>query len=364
MANENVFVLNPDELIREIGKQGASIASMMNNQWATLQLLEGTQLMAFGMHSQFFSTMLGELVLQSNLVNAQLGEQQLYDAAALEGASAMYLLLSALSGDVAKMAEYLAQILNYDNTTTENVGKILPLLSEMGGGSTLNDGVNTAFSAVEAVGSLKTTGSIMQGTGGVIKGVGNLFKGATGIAGLIGSIVPLLSTALPFLIGGAAVLGIGSLIFNAVKSKKTAEENATPAPAVSSNLPPMADNRLKSKEEYEREQAEQAEKAEKQLIDPFNTGEGENSAYAQYQNQAADSHETAEVLREAVTSGNAQVAAQLGEVAEMLKMLAEKPSDRSVKSEIIINSLQTTATMEQFIKMLEQVLEEGRLVTA
>ena len=44
--------------------------------------------------------------------------------------------------------------------------------------------------------------------------------------------------------------------------------------------------------------------------------------------------------------------------------LAEKPADRNVKSEDVINSLQTTATLEQFIKMLEQVLDEGIPITA
>jgi len=47
-----------------------------------LQLLDGTLLMSFGMQSQLFAGMLGALALQSSFSSAQLGEQQLYDAAA------------------------------------------------------------------------------------------------------------------------------------------------------------------------------------------------------------------------------------------------------------------------------------------
>ena len=50
--------------------------------------------------------------------------------------------------------------------------------------------------------------------------------------------------------------------------------------------------------------------------------------------------------------------------AFVMLRLAEKPADRNVKSEDVINSLQTTATLEQFIKMLEQVLDEGIPITA
>lgn len=82
MDIENMTILQPNDLKTEIKSQGEAIAASLNNQWTTLQLLDGTLLMSFGMHSQFFAAMLGELALQSSFSSAQLGEQQLYDAAA------------------------------------------------------------------------------------------------------------------------------------------------------------------------------------------------------------------------------------------------------------------------------------------
>ncbi len=79
---DKTTVLQPDELMKEVAKQGEIITASLNNQWTTLQLLDGTLLMSFGANGQLFSAMLGELALQSSFSSAQLGEQQLYDAAA------------------------------------------------------------------------------------------------------------------------------------------------------------------------------------------------------------------------------------------------------------------------------------------
>ena len=79
---DKTTVLQPDELMKEVAKQGEIITASLNNQWTTLQLLDGTLLMSFGMQSQLFAGMLGALALQSSFSSAQLGEQQLYDAAA------------------------------------------------------------------------------------------------------------------------------------------------------------------------------------------------------------------------------------------------------------------------------------------
>jgi len=112
MDDENSKILQLDELITEIKSQGEAIAGSMNNQLTTLQLLDGTLLMSYGMHSQLFSAMLGQLSLQSSFAGAQLGEQQLYDAASLEGAAATYLLLDILSGNVGSMVEKLTALAN------------------------------------------------------------------------------------------------------------------------------------------------------------------------------------------------------------------------------------------------------------
>lgn len=88
MDNQNVFIFSPQELIDTVSQQGENTAELLRQQCATLDILNDTQMMSFGMNSQLFADMLGGITLQNSFGSAQLGEQQLYDAAALEGAAA------------------------------------------------------------------------------------------------------------------------------------------------------------------------------------------------------------------------------------------------------------------------------------
>lgn len=312
-----------------------------------MNLLSDTQTMSFGMNSTLFTGMLGELMFQNGFASAQLGEQQLYDAAALEGASAMYLLVTTLSGDVTRMAEYLLGILDFSKATSENVGQMLPLLADGGGsGNAINDSANTAFGAVGALADLNQAKTAFAGVGG-------LFKGATGILGMVGSLAPLLSTALPFLIGGAAIAGIGGLIFSAVKSSKTAKENSKASEPILKDASSKIDPPPAVISDMDAFKQKEAAKA----VDPFSTERGKDSAYNKYQGEIEGSRQTADTLREAVRVGNDEVVTRLDAVADALQRLAEKPADRHIKSEVVIQSLSTSMTFSEFRDKLNEVLE-------
>ncbi len=91
-------------------------------------MLGGTLPTVMGVYSQFFSGMLSQLALQSSLSGAQLGEQQLYDAASLEGAAAMYLLLDILSGNVEGAVEKLTTLAEYGQGLLTKAGELPALL--------------------------------------------------------------------------------------------------------------------------------------------------------------------------------------------------------------------------------------------
>ncbi|MEA5135277.1 MAG: hypothetical protein VB035_03970 [Candidatus Fimivivens sp.] len=343
MDNENMMILKPDDLIAEVKSQGQAIASSMNNQLTTLQLLNGTLLMSFGTNSQLFAGMLGELALQSSFSSAQLGEQQLYDAAALEGASAMYLLINTLSGNIKAIMDSLVALSGFGGTISANVAKYLPTIEKVGSGSSSTLG--TIFSGIAA----------FAGLVGPIQGLGAL-------------IAPLIATFGPALAVLAGAVGVG-LGLNAIVKHFTKPKN---------------DNQTQSQDSLNtqtpsQEQSQPPEKLQTQIqttatvpnpptgttqtidpvqaaVDPFNTGEGDKSKYNQYQSQIDSSRQTADALREAVKTGNTEVAAQLEMVANALQRLADKPADRNVKSEIVINTLKTNATLSEFKDMLNETL--------
>ncbi|WMJ83463.1 hypothetical protein ACS3UN_10345 [Oscillospiraceae bacterium LTW-04] len=350
---DKTSVLQPDELMKEVAKQGGAIAGLLNNQWTTLQLLDGTLLMSFGMHSQLFAAMLGELALQNSFASAQLGEQQLYDAAALEGASAMYLLTSTLSGNVDRMTGYLLRMMNFSETTNESIGQVLPLLKEMRESSGINDAANTAFGGI---GAMSSVGDAIQKSN--IGGVGTALKtfgGAAGIMGKLGALAPLLTSAAPLLVGGLAVAGIGTIAYKAYKNHKAKKEEEKKEEEARTNV---ANPLTGVEDEVDTGQARAQVQVDttQALVDPFNTGQGEDSAYNKYQGQIESSQKTADTLREAVRTGNIDVAAQLGAVADALQRLAEKPADRNVKSEIVINTLKTNTTLSEFKEMFIETL--------
>lgn len=178
----------------------------MNNQLTTLQLLDGTLLMSYGMHSQLFSAMLGELALQSSFAGAQLGEQQLYDAASLEGTAATYLLLDILSGNVGSMVEKLTALANFSQGLLTKAEELPALLEKLGGGEK---------SDITKSGDILTGG---LGALGNITSAKNAFGGAAsrGIMGLFSSL--LSGPALPLIIG-AITVAVGG--FFALKALKT-----------------------------------------------------------------------------------------------------------------------------------------------
>ncbi len=356
MANEEVAVLQPDELIDTTEKQGATIQTLLNQQYATMQLLSGTALITLDANSQFFSALLGSFTNLGELSGAQLGEQQLYDASSLEGAAAMYLLVNTLSGNVAKM---------------------LPLLEQLGNSGGGADGANTLFGAIGAMGSLKDAGKSLKPVtqlGTNFGELGGKLAGAAGFFGKMAAFGPLLSSIAPLLIGGVLIAAIVGLVASKKKKKAEQEEQDGETKADSSKTAEVAAQSMiigaspvgaagaiaysaytnnKSKTEAENTSATQAVDSGQTLVNPYENPYSANSAY---QGQIESRRQTADALREAVKTGNTEVAAQLEMVANALQKLAGKPADRNVRSKIVINTLKTNATLSEFKDMLNETL--------
>lgn len=352
MDNQNADILQPKELIDAVKQGGGNTAELLRQQSTTLALLSGTMTMSLGINSGFFTSMLGELALQSGLSSAQLGEQQLYDAAALEGAVAMNLLINTISINVEGILASLTGLSGVSETISANVEQILPMIEKVGSGT--NDALNTTFSGISAI-----TGV-----------VGLLPKEMMGplISGLGALIAPLIATFGPALAVLAGAVGVG-LGLNAIVKHFTKPKN---------------DNQTQSQDSLNtqtpsQEQSQPPEKLQAQIqttatvpnpptgttqtidpvqaaVDPFNTGEGDQSRYNQYQSQIDSSRANADALRDAVKTGNAEVAAQIGALTDAIHRLADKPADRHVNSEIVINTLKTNATLSEFKDMLNEVL--------
>lgn len=82
MNKEEVAIVQPDELVYTTEAQGAMMQTLLNQQYATMQLLSGTALIALDTNSQFFAAVLGSFGTLGDFNSAQLGEMQLYNAAA------------------------------------------------------------------------------------------------------------------------------------------------------------------------------------------------------------------------------------------------------------------------------------------
>lgn len=355
MANEKPVVLMPDELIDTTEKQGEAIQTLLNQQYATMQMLSGTALITLDINSQFFNAVLGSFTGLGELSRAQLNEQQLYNAAALEGAAAMHLLVSTLSGDVAKMVPLLQQLGNSGGSATE--------------------GANTIFGAVGALNGAKDIGTSLAGVGEIptlFKGLGSTVGSAVGFFGKVAAFGPMLGAIAPLLIGGVLIAAIVGLIASNKKKKAEQEEPVdkekaeVAAKAILVGQVPvvgevgaavMMHNYNASKAKDLNSGEGSVEQPEQEPQDLYNPYQDSKSGYNVYQNQINDSRMAADAMRDAVKTGNTEVAAQLSAVADGLKQLSNKPADRHVKSEIVINTLRTSLTLSEFKDMLNEVLK-------
>lgn len=356
MNTDNARILQPDALIKEMKDNSTAIIGALNDQWVTLQLLGGTLPTVVGVYSQFFSGMLNELALQSGLSSAQLGEQQLYDAASLESAAATYLLLDILSGNVEEVVEKLTTLAEYGQGLLDKAGELPALLEKLGGG----EKSNLDKSGDILTGGLNALGSIQSAK----EGLGDL----AGLAGFAGKGIGLLSgllsgPALPLIIGAVTVAMGGFFALKALKSgiekeqaddqAKTAAKTNIPGPGASAAPASSSANNTPKDSGVKKASSPRAIDP----TDPFQTGAGEESNYSQYQQQADSSRQNAAELRDAVEKGNSDVVIRLTEVAEMLRRLATKPADRNIKSEVVIQSLRTNQTLSEFRDMLTELLK-------
>ncbi len=368
MNTDNAGILQPDELIKTLENNGAAIIGALNDQWVTLQLLGGTLPMVMGVYSQFFSSMLSQLALQSGLASAQLGEQQLYDAASLESAAATYLLLDILSGNVEGVVEKLTALAEYGQGLLTKAGELPALLEKLGGSekSDITKSGDILTGGLNALGSIESATKTLNRA----QGVGGFLKGG------IGFLLPLLSgPALPVIIGAITVAMGGFFALKALKSgiqkeqeKKEAETAAKtniPAPGAAPGAAPRAaaapaappDNN--TPDNIPADSDEKAAPSPRVIdpVDPFQTGSGADSDYSQYRQQTDGSRQNTTELRDAVEKGNSEVAVRLAEVAEVLRQLATKPADRSINSEVVIQSLHTNQTLSEFRDMLTELLK-------
>lgn len=360
MNTDNARILQPDELIKEMKDNSAAIIGALNDQWVTLQLLGGTLPTVVGVYSQFFSGMLSELALQSGLSSAQLGEQQLYDAAALESAAATYLLLDILSGNVEGVVEKLTTLAEYGQGLLTKAEELPALLEKLGGGekSDITKSGDILTGGLNAIGSIKGATDALNSA----KDVGGFLKGG------VGFLLPLLSgPALPVIIGAITVAMGGFFALKALRGAiiKDQDKNATGTAAqtnaAQSGTASASDATTDAAPVGDTSDDSGVKKAPSPRVvdptDPFQTGAGEESNYSQYQQQADSSRQNAAELRDAVEKGNSGVAVQLDKVAEMLRLLAAKPADRNIKSEVVIQSLRTNQTLSEFRDMLTELLK-------
>ncbi len=351
MNTDNAEILQPDALIKEMKDSSAAIIGALNDQWVTLQLLGGTLPTVAGVYSQFFSGMLGQLALQSGLASAQLGEQQLYDAAALESAAATYLLLDILSGNVEGVVEKLTTLAEYGQGLLTKAGELPALLEKLGGGekSDMTKSGDILTGGLNALGSIQ---SAKEGLSDLASIAGFAGKGIGLLSGLLSG------PALPLIIGAVTVTMGGFFAIKALKSgveKEQAEKEAETAAKMNVSRPGAAaatPNATPAGSGVTKVPPARAVDP----TDPFQTGSGEESAYSQYRQQADDSRRSAEALRDAVES-NSEVVMRLAEVAELLRRLAAKPADRNINSEVTINTLRTNLTLAEFRDMLQEVFE-------
>lgn len=337
-------ILNYQELLNAVSQEGNNTAELLRQQCATLNLLSDTQTMSFGINSTLFTGMLGELMIQSGFASAQLGEQQLYDAASLEGAAATYLLLDILSGNVGSMVEKLNALANFSQGLLTKAEELPALLEKLGGEkSDITKSVDILTGGLGALSS--------------IEGAQKLFSqfSRTGIMGLFSSL--LSGPALPLIIGAITVAMGGFFALKALKTGIGKDQEKAPSGAGAAASSDASSGGNAEEDLAEKDLAKEAPPLVVDPTDPFKTGAGDESNYNQYQGQIEGSRQTADTLREAVRVGNDEVVARLDAVATALQRLAEKPADRHIKSEVVIQSLSTSMTFSEFRDKLNEVLE-------
>lgn len=355
--DENSNILSKEDLQQVVERAGGSIAQLMGQQNTALALLSGTTAISLTANAGILNNVLGALTIQSGVMGSQLGQQQLYDATALEGASAMYLLLSTLSGNVAAMLDHLSTLGGYGGSISEDMAKIAPLVDQMassGGG--VNDAANTAFGAVGALSSLNNMGDIgkrVKGIGDAVKGIGS----AAGLVGKLGALAPLLTSAAPLLVGGLAVAGIGTMAYKAYKNHKAKKEaqaadNTTTERSV---MDPVALENMENMPTKAPSLPAQGPITERSIMDPVASGNMDDMFNSRQASQMSGRQMTAaDAMRQ--DRGDTQLIAQLSELTDVMRRVADKPADRNVKSEIVINTLKTNATLSEFKDMFNETL--------
>lgn len=359
--DENSNILSKEDLQQVVERAGGSIAQLMGQQNTALALLSGTTAISLTANAGILNNVLGTLTMQSGVMGSQLGQQEVYDATALDSASAMYLLLSTLSGNVAGMLDHLSTLGGYGGSISESVAKIAPLVEQMansGGG--VNDAANTAFGAIGALSSLGKAGDTFKnvgGLGGAIGGLGPKLASATGIAGKLGALAPLLTSAAPLLLGGLAVAGIGTMAYKAYKNHK-AKKEAQATDSTTTERSVMDPDALENMENMPNKAPSlpaQDPITERSIMDPISSGNMDDMFNSRQASQMGGRQMTA---ADAMWPGrgDTELIAQLSELTDIMRRVADKPADRNVKSEIVINTLKTNATLSEFKEMFTETL--------
>lgn len=352
--DENSNILSKEDLQQVVERAGGSIAQLMGQQNTALALLSGTTAISLTANAGILNNVLGALTLQSGVMGSQLGQQQLYDATALEGASAMYLLLSTLSGNVAAMIGHLSTLGGYGGSISESVAKIAPLIDQMansGGG--VNDAANTAFGAIGALAGLEDAKTNAQNLGKAVKGIGNV----TGLVSKVATFGPLLASAAPFLLGGLAVAGIGTMAYKAYKNHKAKKEAQETDHTITerSIMDPVALENMENMHNNTPSLPAQEPITERSIMDPVSSGNMDDMFNSRQASQMSGRQMTAaDAMRQ--DRGDSKLIAQLSELTDVMRRVADKPADRNVKSEIVINTLKTNATLSEFKDMLNETL--------
>lgn len=358
--DENRNILSKEDLQQVVERAGGSIAQLMGQQNTALALLSGTTAISLTANAGILNNVLGSLMLQSGVMGSQLGQQQLYDATALEGASAMYLLLSTLSGNVAGMLDHLSTLGGYGGSISESIAKIAPLIDQMASSGGVNDAANTAFGAIGAMGSLKNAGENLgnvKSLGGTIGGLGKGLAGAAGIAGKLGALAPLLTSAAPLLVGGLAVAGIGTMAYKAYKNHKAKKEAQAADNTITerSVMDPVALENMENMPTNAPPLPRQDPITERSIMDPVVAGNMDDMFNSRQASQLDGRQVTAaDAMRPG--RGDTELIAQLSELTDVMRRVADKPADRNVKSEIVINTLKTNATLSEFKEMFIETL--------
>lgn len=359
--DENSNILSKADLQQMIERAGGSVAQLMAQQNTALVLLGGTMSAFMTANSGILNNALGALMMQSGLMNTQLG----YNATALDNASTMNLLISTLSGDIGGMIDGLAALGNYGERMSGDVAKIAPLIDQMansGGG--VNDAANTTFGAIGALSGLKTAGDNFK----VIGGLGDALKtfgSAAGAMGKMGALGPLLTTAAPLLVGGLAVAGVGTMAYKAFKNYQAKKEAQADNPVTErSIMDPVALENTENARSRTPSLPARDPLTEREIMDPDSVQirrAGHDSTSGMVPNPLTGAENAAQYDR--LGLADAGLIAEISALRQEMRRLADKPADRHVRSEIVINTLRTHQTLSEFKEMLDEVLKSEEQVS-